>query len=355
VNLLFGTRSQSVSTFPVTQETLKSSHVDRMTRLLAQAGKVGDPHGTNWLGRAQDFLNHGLLLDGFALLEARWGNPSYAGNRVAGAGPRLCALADVTGKRVLLWPERSLSDVILMLRFVPRLARLASAVVLALPPELKRLGASASVEAVITDGDTFEPVDLHCPLLSLPFHLRTRLPTIPGRAYLSARPDLIKPWHERLGRTSRLRVGLALGGEAGDDGGHVPAALLAPLLGRSGIEFHVLQKTIRAADAAVFQNLPNVHLHSVDLADLADTAALAAGMDLIISADTAEAHLAGAIGKPVWVLLGRAAHFAWMTDRQDTPWYPTARLFRQHTAGDWTSVAGMLRDAMWQRRPNIML
>jgi ADP-heptose:LPS heptosyltransferase len=131
--------------------------------------------------------------------------------------------------------------------------------------------------------------------------------------------------------------------------------LLAPLLGRSGIEFHVLQKTIRAADAAVFQNLPNVHLHSVDLADLADTAALAAGMDLIISADTAEAHLAGAIGKPVWVLLGRAAHFAWMTDRQDTPWYPTARLFRQHTAGDWTSVAGMLRDAMWQRRPNIML
>jgi hypothetical protein len=330
-------------------------YLDRMTRLLAQAGKAGDPHGTNWLGKAQDFLNHGLLLDGFALLEARWDNPSYAGGRIADAGTRLRALADVAGKRVLLWPERGLSDTILMLRFVPRIARLASAIVLALPPELKRLGASAGVDAVISDGDTFESVDLHCPLMSLPFHLRTRLPTIPGRAYLSARPDLAQSWRDRLGCTSRLRVGLALGGEADDDDRHVPAALLAPLLGRSGVEFHVLQKTIRAADRAVFQNLPNVHLHAADLTDLADTAALAAGMDLIISADTAEAHLAGAIGKPVWMLLGQAAHFAWMTGRQDTPWYPTARLFRQRTAGDWTSVAGMLRDALWQRRPHIVL
>jgi len=326
-----------------------------MTRLLAQAGKAGDPLGTDWLRRAQDFLNHGLLLDGFALLEARWDNPSYAGNRIADAGSRLCALADVTGKRVLLWPERGLSDTILMLRFVPRLARFTSAVVLALPPELKRLGASAGVEAVISGGDTFESVDLHCPLMSLPFHLRTRLLTVPGGAYLSAQPDLVQSWQERLGRTSRLRVGLALGGKADDAEADMPAALLAPLLGRSGVEFHVLRKTVRAADAAVFQNLPNVHLHSVNLTDLADTAALVAGMDLIISTDTTEAHLAGAIGKPVWVLLGQAAHFAWTTGRQDTPWYPTARLFRQHTAGDWTSVAGMLRDALWHRRPNIVL
>jgi len=109
-------------------------------------------------------------------------------------------------------------------------------------------------------------------------------------------------------------------------------------------EFHCLQKEIRAMDARFLAEIGKVNTHQDLLYDFADTAALLMEMDLVISVDTSVAHLAGALGKPVWILLSHAPDFRWMLERTDSPWYPSARLFRQPAPGDWGSVMGLLRD-----------
>jgi ADP-heptose:LPS heptosyltransferase len=174
--------------------------------------------------------------------------------------------------------------------------------------------------------------------MSLPLAFNTTLPTIPAIIpYLGTDENKKDKWKQRLGNKKLPRIGLAWSGSATNKKRTIPLQQLEPLL-RLPVEFHALQKEISTEDAITLNELDHVYLHHDELIDFSDTAALISELDLVISIDTAAAHLAGALGQPVWILLPFAPDFRWLTDREDSPWYPTARLFRQVAIDDWNSV-----------------
>jgi Glycosyltransferase family 9 (heptosyltransferase) len=190
---------------------------------------------------------------------------------------------------------------------------------------------------------------LQCSLLSLPLAFRTRLETIPSSpCYLRAPERTSRKWQMRLGVKRRPRIGLAWAGNPKhirDRERSVGLRQLLPLLGVEAT-FVSLQKQVRAADAETLKQSRNILDFSRELEDFSDTAALISRLDLVISVDTSIAHLAGALGKPVWVLLTHAPDWRWLLDRDDSPWYPTARLFRQHDSREWDSVIARVGDAL---------
>jgi ADP-heptose:LPS heptosyltransferase len=156
-------------------------------------------------------------------------------------------------------------------------------------------------------------------------------------------------WHARLGERRSLRVGIAWAGSSLHKNNHqrsIALARFAALLAASGIEFVNIQKDITPADAAALRGHANLIQIGDELRDFADTAAVISLLDLVVSADTSVVHLAGALGRPVWVLLPFSPDFRWLLGREDSPWYPTARLFRQPRFGDWESVLARVRDEL---------
>jgi ADP-heptose:LPS heptosyltransferase len=242
-----------------------------------------------------------------------------------------------------------------MLRFVPLIARRGARITLAVQPELKRLAASLpGVDSVIAAGDTFTDVDYQCPLLSLPHLLRIRMATIPATVpYLRVPAGLAEAWRARLGPKSHPRVGIVCSGNPAnslDRWRSIPAREFAPLLALRDVEFHLLQTDIRAGDRDCLAGLPNLRTHADTLTDLAETAALAMNMDLIVTVCTVAAHLAGALALPAWVMISREAYCLWHTGRTDSPWYPTIRLFRQSQPDEWHAImenaTGLLRQRL---------
>ena len=189
-------------------------------------------------------------------------------------------------------------------------------------------------------GEPLPSFDLHCPLLSLPRVFATTAATIPADIpYIRASAARIDAWRRRLPHDA-LRVGLAWSGHPANSKDYdrsIPFAQLAPLLAVPGVRFVGLQKDVRPSDAAAFGESSAVDLRS-ELRDFADAAAVIAHLDLVITVDTAIAHLAGAMGKPVWVLLPCVPDFRWLMDRDTSPWYPSARLFRKSQTGDWGDI-----------------
>jgi hypothetical protein len=191
--------------------------------------------------------------------------------------------------------------------------------------------------------------DAQCRMMSLPLAFGTRLGTIPAQVpYLRADPQKVDRMAARLGPKRGLRVGLAWSGSPAhknDANRSVPLAKLRDLL-RLPIDWHALQKEYRATDLEVLADLPGLHRHESTLKDFADTAALIAQMDLVICVDTSVAHLAGALGRPVWILLPYAPDWRWLLERADSPWYPTARLFRQTRPGEWGELLARVGSAI---------
>lgn len=246
------------------------------------------------------------------------------------------------GRTLLLHAEQGLGDVIQMARYAPMAEALGAKVVLALPVDLIPLLRTLEGEFTFAPrGGTLPPFDLYCPMMSLPLAFKTTVDTIPAPIrYLRADSERQALWRERLGVRNRARVGLAWSGNPqhkNDRNRSLSLRTLSPLLAL-GMEFHSLQKEVRAEDQGVLTELPQLSLHADELGDFADTAALIAELDLVITVDTAVAHLAGALGKAVWILLSYDSDFRWMTERSDSPWYPTARLFRQPRRNDWPQV-----------------
>ncbi|HEV8680262.1 MAG TPA: glycosyltransferase family 9 protein, partial [Stellaceae bacterium] len=243
-------------------------------------------------------------------------------------------------------------------RYVPPIAA-GARVILEVQASLVRLLSRlpGSIE-VIARGDRLPPFDLRCPLLSLPRAVRTRLDTIPAATpYLAADQALVADWRQRLAGLDGLRVGLVWAGSqrqnqlelaAIDRRRSITLAAMAPLGGVPGICLISLQKGEPAAQSA--NPPPGMVLHdfTADLHDFADTAALVANLDLVISVDTAVAHLAGALAKPVWLLNRFDSDWRWLLDRDDSPWYPQLRQFRQVRLGDWDSVMAEAREALLQ-------
>jgi tetratricopeptide (TPR) repeat protein len=256
---------------------------------------------------------------------------------------------DLAGRRILLYAEQGVGDVLQFVRYAPLVEARGGRVVLAVHPELRTLLAPL---AELAPADGMVRVREHIALLSLPFVFGTDLATIPGGTpYLRADPAAAAAWAARIASIAagRLKVGLVWAGSPAhrrDRDRSLPLAAFAPLAAIPDIAFFALQKGKAAADAAD----PPAGMALADLGtalgDFADTAAAVTALDLVITVDTSVAHLAGALGKPVWILLSHVPDWRWLLERRDSPWYPTARLFRQPARGDWAPAIAEVAAAL---------
>ena len=264
---------------------------------------------------------------------------------------------EAIGERViLLHAEQGLGDTLQFCRYVPLIAAGARTVLEVQGPLVGLLSGLPGIMEIVARGDRLPSFDLHCPLLSLPRAVGTTLDTIPcATSYLSANRMLAADWRVRLAGLDGLRVGLVWAGEqrlewaelaAIDRRRSITLDTMAPLGEVSGVTFISLQKGGPAAQTASPPRGMVLHDFTADLHDFADTAALIDGLDLVISVDTAVAHLAGGLGKPVWLLNRFDTCWRWLLRRDDSPWYPTLRQFRQPKPGDWESVICAVRDAL---------
>jgi tetratricopeptide (TPR) repeat protein len=299
-------------------------------------------------------LRLGDYAGGFRQYEWRWQREENAKHRHNFTQPLWLGDTPVAGKTILLHHEQGFGDTIQFARYAPLLASQSARVILGVQPPLKSLmaGVGHGVQ-VIGSGEPIPDFDLHCPIMSLPLAFRTELATVPANvSYLTVPPEALDRWQARVPARQGLRVGLAWSGNVTHRDDHnrsIAFACLAPLLNIPGLEFFSLQKELREGDAAALAAEPRITDIARQIDDFTDTAAAVTLMDLVISVDTSVAHLAGALGKPVWVLLPLCPDWRWLSDREDSPWYPTARLFRQPAIGDWASVITQVRRQLLER------
>jgi tetratricopeptide (TPR) repeat protein len=304
---------------------------------LAAAPEFAEAH----FEAAMTRLTLGDFARGWKQYEWRWKTNAFARQRRSPQAPLWLGNEPVAGKTILLHAEQGFGDTIQFIRYAPLLAGQGANVICEVQPELKPLLSQLAGVAVMAAGEPLPAFDLHCPLLSLPLAFKTQLAAIPaGVPYLAAPAQCVAQWRERL-PPARLRAGFVWSGSVthkNDANRSIPLARLATVFENPPLQCFGLQTELRAADREVLSRLPNLTHLGDDIADFTDTAAIISLLDVVITVDTAVAHLAGALGKPVVILLPHAADFRWMRVRADTPWYPTAKLLRQATFGDWGSV-----------------
>lgn len=256
---------------------------------------------------------------------------------------------DISGKVILLHAEQGLGDTLQFCRYAPLVAARGAGVVLEIQPPLQGLLSTlAGVENLVMQGDPLPQFDLHCPLMSLPRAFGTKLETIPAEVpYLKADPVLVARWSDRVSGFDGLRVGLVWAGNprrfsaelsAVDRRRSIALEQFAPLAALPGLVLISLQKGEAAAEIDSAPPGLVIHDWTHELDNFADTAALIDTLDLVISVDTSVAHLAGALGRPVWLLNRFDTCWRWLLEREDSPWYPGLRQFRQPRPGDWDSV-----------------
>jgi tetratricopeptide (TPR) repeat protein len=249
--------------------------------------------------------------------------------------------APIDGKIILLRAEQGFGDTLQFCRYVESVADLNASVILeAQAPLVALLSSLEGASRVIARGSEPPPCDYQCPLLSLPLAFRTHLNTIPSRVkYLEADPDTVRRWQARLGAKLQPRVGLVWSGSTVHRNNNRPIALAALIAALpKQFQYVSLQKECRAADLEVLREHPEILSFAAELTDFSETAALSECMDLVISIDTSVAHLAAALGKPTWILLAFNPDWRWLLGRDDSPWYPSARLYRQAGIDEWGPV-----------------
>ena len=306
-------------------------------------------------------LATGRLAEGWPEYEWRWQMPGDVSPDVPDVlqqgKPRW--RGEPLGDRVLLvHAEQGFGDTLQFCRYVPQVAERGRIILLVQRPLATLLGSMPGIERLVLDGDPLPDFDLECPLMSLPLALGTTLETIPAVIpYIGTEPARVAQWHDRLAALPGLRVGLHWSGDprrynrnasAVDRRRSISLESLAPLGAIEGVSFVSLQKGEAALQAAHPPAGMALHDWTAEFADFADTAGLIEGLDLVIGVDTAVSHLVGALGKPIWLLNRYDTCWRWLLDRDDSPWYPTLRQFRQPAAGDWPSainaVAAALRE-----------
>jgi hypothetical protein len=315
----------------------------------ARAAALDSSHADSVYTEAQARLAIGEWGRGFALYERRWEAPSFPMRWPDPPGRRW------GGRRrsdasLLLIAEQGFGDTIQFLRYAPLAAGLVKRVALACPAPLRRLASLAcGLDAVVDSAETLPAADLHVPLLSLPFLFSTTPETVPAEVpYLHVDPDRRKQIAEQLPRSGGPCVGVCWKGNRifVDDDRRTPGlAAFRPILSTRGCTFVNL---VKAPGEDAVGELPIVDLMP-QMRDFADTAHLIAAIDLVITSDTAVAHLAGALARPCWLILSAAADWRWLIGRDTTPWYPTMRLFRQRSLGDWPEVIERVSGALADR------
>jgi len=311
--------------------------------------RPGDPSAT-WC-KALLKLSAGDFREGWPLYEARLEREPLRGRLRNFAEPRWTGDAAITGKRLFVYAEQGLGDTLQFCRYIPQLEQMGAQVILEVQTVLRPLLASLPMRGtLIGRGEAVPEFDLHIPLGSLPLALGTELGTIPGAVpYLQVGQEPVREWTQRLASLAGLKVGLNWQGNleseqlAALEARSFPLATAAPLARIEGISLVSMQKGAGSEQrarvdfgSAIAQLTDPQYMGPEELAS--ETAAILKGLDLVITADTALAHLAGALGVRVWVVLQAVPDWRWLTGRSDSPWYPTLRLFRQRSPGDWTEL-----------------
>ncbi|MDR3517690.1 MAG: tetratricopeptide repeat-containing glycosyltransferase family protein [Azospirillaceae bacterium] len=333
-----------------------SGHPDAALTAYRQAVTLNPENTQIHFNRATALLQAGQYREGWAEYEWRrrtaidvalarpYDQPEWTGDRL-------------DGRTILLYTEQGFGDTLMWARFVPLVAAQGGSIVLQVYPLLARLMRGLPVDVDVVDlSPTDRHFDTHLPLMTLPHRLGIGLDNLPATVpYLRPDPAMATAWRVRLAGLSGLKVGLVWAGAARignraanriDRWRSIALARLAPLAAVPGIAWVSLQMGAAAAEAGMPPAGMTLLDWTEELTDFADTAALIDALDLVITVDTAVAHLAGALGKPVWILSRYNGCWRWLNDRDDSPWYPTARLFRQPRMGDWDTVITQVRDQL---------
>jgi Tetratricopeptide repeat/Glycosyltransferase family 9 (heptosyltransferase) len=302
---------------------------------------------THW-NIAVNRLRAGDLKTGWVENEWRWKIKSLQVKHRHFGQPLWIGAEPIDGKVLLLHNEQGLGDAIQFCRYVPLLAARGARIVLEIDGPLKELVSGLDgVSHSVVKGEALPDFDFHCPLTSLPLAFDTTLDTIPSTVpYISAGAP-VADCGARLSQ-NLPRIGLVWSGNPihnNDRNRSMPLESLLPLLDVKA-QFVSLQKDVRRSDEAVLRERSDILNLGAELRSFADTAALIGQLDLVISVDTSVAHLAGALGRPVWILLPYVPDWRWLLDRDDSPWYPTARLFRQSQTREWHSVVDRMQRAL---------
>ncbi len=294
-------------------------------------------------------LTLGDFANGWKEYEWRWKTAAFADKRRSFSAPLWLGDVPVAGKTILLHAEQGFGDTIQFIRYAPLVAEFGARVICEVQPELRSLLSQFDSIEVVAKGDPLPRFDLHCPLLSLSLAFGTKADAIPARIpYLAAPAARIEHWRGRV-PSGRPRAGFVWSGSAAhknDANRSIALARFAALFEQSPFACFSLQREVREADRDVLRTMPGLVDLGSELHDFTETAAVISLLDVVVSVDTAVAHLAGALGKPVLMLLPYGSDFRWMRDRDDTPWYPTVKLLRQPALGDWDGVMACLRDEL---------
>jgi hypothetical protein len=314
-----------------------------------QALALDPDHLQARLGRGYVHLVQGRWGPGLEDYRLRW--------RAREARPRRLSIPawegeDLSGARILLWAEQGFGDTIAASRFIPLVKAQGATVILECPRPLTRLfGRLSGVDQMIAAGERLPKADLHAPLMELPRLFAAYPSTVPPAPDLHPQPELGAKFEPLLADIAgRIAVGIAWAGNpdyAGDAQRSIPLERFLPFADNPKLRLVSLQKgpqaeeLARAADGRILDAAPLIE-------DFADTAALMDRLDLVITVDSAPAHLAGTLGRPAWVLLPFTPYWFWLLDREDSPWYASVRLFRQPKRGDWDTVFARIAEELYR-------
>jgi len=328
--------------------TRYSDAIDSYNRALAIKP---DDAGAHW-NASFCYLILGDFANGWKNYEWRWQTDDFKKTARHFTAPQWSGNEALQGKTILLYGEQGLGDTLHFCRYAKQVAALGGRVILQVPNVLLPLLAQLEgVEQLLAQGDPLPAVDFHSPLLSLPLAFNTRLDSIPADIpYLFSQADKVQHWQAVLGAKTLPRVGVVWSGNAAQKDDYKRSLALHDLLPllTPQCQFISLQKEVRDTDKALLAQQPLLQHYGAQLHDFTDTAALIELMDVVITVCTSVAHLSAAMGKPTWILLSDNACWRWLLNRDDNPWYPSVRLFRQTQRGDWHSVIEQVKQALNQ-------
>lgn len=332
---------------------LAAGRVPESKDAYRRALEIAPHHAPNLHNSSFPLLLTGDWAEGWRRYEARLASwPAKLRTRFK--APRWKGNFPLGGRTLLVHAEQGLGDTLQFVRYVPLLAAQGAKVLLEVQRPLVRLLSSVSAltgqATIVAQGDALPEFDCHCPLLSLPLACRTKPENLPAATpYLHAPAAKLAEWAERLGPRQQPRIGVAWRGNPRHGNDHrrsLPLATLAPLFDVPDVQFFSLQKEIPPADIAAAAACPNLVKLGAQMVDFTDTAAVVGLLDAVVTIDTSVAHLTGALGRPLWVLLPFAPDWRWMLGRKDSPWYPTAEIFRQTAPGDWSAPLAEVRERL---------
>ncbi len=310
-------------------------------------------------GRALALLGLGRFKEGWAEYEWRWKAPSFPSKKITALGAKEWQGEPLENKRLLVHAEQGFGDTIMLVRYIPLLAQRGATITLQVPTELEPLlHGMPGAHRVISTGDT-GPVDFTISTFSLPGLMQTdSIPAIPSNVpYITPDPARIAEWSKQLAPLPAPRIGICWAGNPKywrDTSRSCPLTLCRPLFDLPNLHWISLTRQVPPEDRKLMAGLPQLLDVSTQLTDFAQTAALIANVDRVITVDTAIAHLAGALAKPTWLMLPHVAEWRWQQSCEDSPWYPTMRLFRQPSKNNWPALITRLCNELpnFLRPPN---